>query len=435
MIYNKKVETMSKDELHELQSRRLVKLVNYVYEKSAFYKKRFDEMGLKPQDIKSIDDITKLPYTTKDDLRDTYPFGIFSMPPSDIAEIHVSSGTTGNPTLVGYSRKDLFLWAEVMARSLACAGVSKSDIIQIAYGYGLFTGGFGAHYGALRLGATVLPMSAGHTNRQVVLMNSLKPRVLACTPSYALYLGEEAQNIGLKKEDITWEIGIFGGEPWSENMRKELERRLNIKAYDIYGLSEITGPGVAVECSEQNGSHIWSDVFYPEIIDKETNLPVKNEGDFGELTITTLTKQGIPLIRYKTRDIVSLTTKTCGCGRTVPRISRIQGRVDDMIVVRGINVFPSQVEHVLLNIGKGVTPNYQIIVDRGDNYQDKMEIVIELDENTFSDSIAELTQLEKAILKEMSTVLTLTPKLKLVPPNTIERFEGKGKRLIDRRKI
>lgn len=435
MIYNPKYETMSQDELHDLQSKRLVKLVNYVYEKSPFYKKKFDDMGLDTREIQSIDDIVKLPFTTKDDLRDNYPFGVFSMSQYDISEIHVSSGTTGNPTLVGYSKRDLMLWSEVMARSLSCVGISKNDIMQIAYGYGLFTGGFGAHYGALKLGATILPMSAGHTNRQVVLMNSLKPKALACTPSYALYLGEEAMNIGLKKEDISWEIGIFGGEPWSENMRKEIENRLGIKAYDIYGLSEIIGPGVAVECPEQNGSHIWADVFYPEIINKETQQPVKDQSEYGELAITTLTKQGIPLLRYKTRDIVQLKTETCACGRTLPRISRIQGRVDDMIVVRGINVFPSQVEHVLLNIGQGVTPNYQIIVNRGENYQDIMEVVVELDENTFSDSISELAGLEKTILKEMATVLTITPKLRLVPPHTIERTDGKAKRLVDKRHI
>ncbi|MDR2902103.1 MAG: phenylacetate--CoA ligase, partial [Lactobacillales bacterium] len=421
--------------LKELQSKRLKNLVKYLSENSPFYTQKFAAQGVDAASVTSIDDIVRLPFTTKEDMRDTYPYGLFSMKPEDICEIHVSSGTTGNPTLVGYSKKDLLLWAEVVARSLGCADIRRDDIIQIAYGYGLFTGGFGTHYGALKLGATILPMSAGQTKRQIMLMDSLKPRALACTPSYALYMSEEAASMGKKPSDITWEVGIFGAEPWSENMRREVEKRLGIKAFDIYGLSEIIGPGVAMECEYQNGLHIWSDVFYPEIIDPETDMPVKNPGEPGELVITTLTKEGIPLIRYRTRDIVTITHETCACGRTAPRISKIQGRVDDMIVVRGINLFPTQVEHVLLNAGKGISPNYQIIVDRGSNFQDTLEVVIELEENMFSDSVVEIEALECKIIKEMSAVLSITPKIHLVPPKTIERSEGKAKRIVDKRKL
>ncbi len=435
MIYNEHLEAMPISDLRKLQLSRLKKIVKYVYANSTFYKKKFDDLGINANDIKSLEDIEKLPFTTKDDLREAFPFGLFSAPISNISEIHVSSGTTGTPTLVSYSRKDIYLWADVMARSLSSAGVTKNDIIQIAYGYGLFTGGFGAHYGALKLGATVLPMSSGQTKRQIFLMKALKPTVLACTPSYALYLAEEAESEGLSPKDISWKIGIFGAEPWSENMRKEVERRLGIKAHDIYGMSEIIGPGVAMECSKKNGLHIWADVFYPEVIDPKTQKPVTDSIQKGELVITTLTKQGMPLIRYKTRDLVSISHEKCKCGRTLPQISKISGRIDDMLVVRGINLFPSQIEHVLLGIKKGITPNYQIIVDRGSNYQDTLEIVIELDDKTFSDSVAEIEKLKATIIKEMVPVITLTPKLRLVPPKTIKRSEGKAVRVIDKRKI
>ena len=434
MIFNKEIETLSSEKLKILQSERLKKLVEYTNANSSFYKNKYKESGVSPADIRSIEDIQKLPFTAKDDMRDNYPFGMFSAPPEETAEIHVSSGTTGNPTLMGYSKSDLDLWSEVMARSLVCAGVSKGDMVQVAYGYGLFTGGFGAHYGALKLGATILPMSSGQTRRQILLMNSLKPTVLACTPSYALYMAEEAAAMGLSPEQISWKIGVFGAEPWSDAMRHEVEKRLGMKAYDIYGLSEIIGHGVAVACEAQEGLHFWSDVFYPEIIDPKTDKPVK-DGENGELVITTLTKTAAPLIRYRTRDIVSITYEPCKCGRTVPRISKIKGRVDDMIIVRGVNIFPSQVEHVLLNVGKGVSPNYQIVVDRNAQYQDSIEILVELEEAIFSDSMREIAALESAILKEMSAVLTISPKLKFVSPGTIERSEGKAKRIIDKRSI
>lgn len=435
MIYNLNAETMPIEKLRDLQLSRLKKILKYVYSNSTFYKKKFDDFGININDVKKLEDIEKLPFTTKDDLREAFPFGLFSSSISNISEIHVSSGTTGTPTLVSYTKKDLHLWSEVMARCLSCAGVTKNDIIQIAYGYGLFTGGFGAHYGALKLGATVLPMSSGQTKRQIFLMKALKSTVLACTPSYALYLAEEAENEGMNPKSISWKTGIFGAEPWSENMRKEVERRLGIKAHDIYGMSEIIGPGVAIECEKRNGLHIWADVFYPEIIDPKTQQAVTNPSQKGELVITTLTKQGMPLIRYKTRDLVSISYEKCTCGRTLPRISKISGRIDDMLVVRGINLFPSQIEHVLLNIKKGITPNYQIIVDRGANYQDSLEIIIELDDKTFSDSVAEIEKLKEQIIREMVPVITITPKLRLVPPKTIKRSEGKAIRVIDKRRI
>ena len=434
MIFNKEMETMPLEKLKSLQSERLKKIVEYTNTNSQFYKSKYKESGVSPADINSLDDIQKLPFTTKDDMRDTYPFGIFSAPSKDIAEIHVSSGMTGNPTLMGYSKSDLELWSEVMARALSCAGVSRGDMIQISYGYGLFTGGLGVHYGALKLGATILPMSAGQTRRQIQLMSSLKPTVIACTPSYALYMAEEAAAMGISAEQISWKIGVFGAEPWSDSMRREIEKRLGLKAYDIFGLSEIIGPGVAMDCAEQNGLHFWADVFYPEVIDPQTNQPVP-DGENGELVITTLTKTAAPLIRYRTRDIVSITSEPCKCGRTMPRISKIKGRVDDMIIVRGINIFPSQVEHVLLNIGKGVSPNYQIVVDRNAHYQDSIEILVELEESIFSDSMREIAALESAILKEMSAVLAISPKLRFVSPGTIERSEGKAKRIIDKRSI
>ena len=329
---------------------------------AAVYKKKFDSAGIRPADIKTIDDLKKLPFTTKDDMRDNYPFKMFSMPVKDVQEIHVSSGTTGNPTVVGYSKDDVKLWGQVMARAFCCAGAMPGDMIQVAYGYGLFTGGLGAHYGALEMGMTIIPASSGQTKRQLKLMTDFKPRVLACTPSYALYMAEEAREMGLDPRQSSWEVGVFGAEPWSEKMRTEIEKTWNVLATDIYGLSEIIGPGVSQECSHKRGLHIFWDVFYPEIINPET-AGMSKPGQNGELVITTLTKQAIPLIRYRTRDIVSINYETCKCGRTCPRISKVVGRTDDMIVVRGINVFPTQIETVLLSV-EGIQPHYQLIVDR-----------------------------------------------------------------------
>ena len=433
MIWNEKIETMPLDDLKNIQSERLVNLVKYVYENCQVYKDKLDTAGVLPNDIKSIDDIIKLPFTTKIDMRDNYPFGLFSVPRTDLVEIHVSSGTTGNPTLVGYTRKDIGLWSDVMARTLCCAGAEPDDMIQIAYGYGLFTGGLGFHYGALEMGLTIIPTSGGQTKRQLKIMQDFSPRILACTPSYALYMAEEAREMGIDPRKTSWKIGIFGAEPWSESMRKEIELAWDMLAVDVYGLSEIIGPGVSQECEYKDGLHVFSDVFYPEIIDPETGQPVA-EGEDGELVITTLTKEGIPLIRYRTRDIVSMTMEKCRCGRTSPRTSKIKGRTDDMIVVRGINVFPSQIEHVLLGID-GTEPHYQIVIDRQAHKLDNVEIMVEVEDKIFSDEIKQMRVLEQQIKKESEAVLSIGVKVKLVEPKTIERSMGKAKRVVDKRSI
>jgi phenylacetate-CoA ligase len=433
MIWNEKFECMAPDELKNVQSDRLKMLVNYIYAKCDVYRKKFDSDGIGPADIKDIGDIKKLPFTTKDDMRDNYPFNLFSAPVKDVQEIHVSSGTTGNPTVVGYSKDDVKLWGEVMARAFCCAGAVPGDMIQVAYGYGLFTGGLGAHYGALEMGMTIIPASSGQTKRQLKLMTDFKPRVLACTPSYALYMAEEAKEMGLDPRQSSWEIGVFGAEPWGEKMRSEIERTWNMLATDIYGLSEIIGPGVSQECTYKCGMHIFSDVFLPEIIDPETGKDVK-AGQQGELVITTLTKQAIPLIRYRTRDIVSINYELCKCGRTSPRISKVVGRTDDMIVVRGINVFPSQIESVLLSV-EGIQPHYQLIVDRSASFLDELEILVEVEPSIFSDEIKKLQMLEQKIRKEIESVLGIGAKVRLVEPKTIARSEGKAKRVIDKRTL
>ncbi|MCD6385431.1 phenylacetate--CoA ligase [Candidatus Sumerlaeota bacterium] len=434
MIWNEKMECMEPAELKNIQSERLREIVRYVYENCPYYKKKLDEYGVSPIEINDINDLPKLPFTTKDDMRDSYPFGLFSVPLQEIKEIHVSSGTTGNPTVVGYTRDDIKLWSEVMARVLCLAGAQPGDKIQIAYGYGLFTGGLGFHYGALEMGLTIIPTSAGQSKRQIKIMTDFKPRILACTPSYALYLGEVAKEIGLDpRKDGSWEIGIFGAEPWSESIRNEIEATWDMLATDVYGLSEIIGPGVAQECLYKNGLHLFWDVFYPEVISLETGKPVK-EGEKGELVITTLTKQGIPLLRYRTRDIVSITYEKCRCGRTSPRISKIAGRADDMIIVRGINVFPSQIEHVLLGIEETL-PHYQLVVDRKAGELDELEILVEVDEKIFSDKVKGLKMLEEKIKKEIESTLGIFVKVRLVEPKTIQRSEGKAKRVIDKRQL
>jgi phenylacetate-CoA ligase len=433
MIWNESIETMPLAELKNLQSERLTALAKYVYANCPLYTKKFDDAGVRPSDIKSIDDITKLPFTTKLDMRDSYPFGLFSRPRTDLVEIHVSSGTTGNPTLVGYTRDDISLWGDVMARSLCCAGAMPDDTIQIAYGYGLFTGGLGFHYGSLEMGLTIIPTSSGQTKRQLKIMQDFQPRILACTPSYCLYMAEDAKEMGIDPRSASWEIGIFGAEPWSESIRGEIEQTWDMLATDVYGLSEIIGPGVSQECTYKDGLHLYSDVFYPEIIDPETGKPAA-EGEDGELVITTLTKQGIPLIRYRTRDIVSMTNTPCRCGRTSPRTSKIKGRTDDMIVVRGINVFPSQIEHVLLGI-EGTHPHYQIVIDRQAHRMDDVEIMVEVDEKIFSDEIKKMHALEQKIKKEIDAVLSIGVTVRLVEPKTIARSEGKAKRVIDKRQL
>lgn len=433
MIFNEKLECMPLEDLKNTQSERLCELVSYVYENSDIYRAQLDGHGVGPGDIKTIDDIVKLPFTTKEAMRDNYPFKLFSRPVSEIREIHVSSGTTGNPTVVGYTEQDLDLWGEVMARCLACAGAEPGDMVQNAYGYGLFTGGLGVHYGALKMKCTILPMSAGGTARQLKLMQDFRPRVLTCTPSYAIFMVEDAIKMGIEPRSSSWKVGLHGAEPWTQAMRTKIEDSWDMVATDIYGLSEIIGPGVAQECQQKQGLHIFSDVFYPEIIDPETNQPVA-DGEYGELVITTLTKTGIPLIRYRTRDIVTMSTERCGCGRTSPRISKVRGRTDDMIIVRGINVFPSQIEHVLLSV-EGVQPHYQLVVDRAENGLDTLEVLVEVDEKIFSDEVKQLTAFERKLEKQIADVLTVTAKVRLVEPNTIERSIGKAKRVIDKRAI
>ena len=433
MIWNEKYECMDPQELKNIQLERLRNVVSYVYEKVPFYKDRLNTYGVHWKEIKSLSDIKKLPFTTKEDLRDNYPFGLFARPLNEMKEIHVSSGTTGNPTVVGYTREDIELWMEVMARAIACAVGKPGDMIQIAYGYGLFTGGLGFHYGALKMGLTIIPTSSGQTKRQLKLMQDFKPRILACTPSYALYMVDEAKEMGMEPKNSSWEIGIFGAEPWSDSIRKEIEEIWNMAALDVYGLSEIIGPGVAQECCYKDGLHIFWDVFYPEVINPETGEEVK-EGEDGELVITTLTKIGMPLLRYRTRDIVSIKYDRCKCGRTSPRISKIKGRTDDMIVVRGINVFPSQIEHVLLGI-EGTQPHYQIVVDRKAHSLDELEIWVEVEEKIFSDEVKKLEELQEKIKKEIESVLGIIVKVKLVEPKTIERSMGKAKRVIDKRQL
>lgn len=431
-IWNEEMETMDRDVRKSLQLFRLQELASYVYENVPFYKKSFDDNRVKPSDIRTLDDIRRLPFTVKTDLRDNYPYGMFAVPMDKIIRIHASSGTTGKPTVVGYTSEDIQTWSEVMARSLVASGATAKSIVQNAYGYGLFTGGLGIHYGVERIGASVIPISGGNTARQLLLLEDFGPDILTCTPSYSLFLAEEAEKKGVKFSKLNLKYGIFGAEPWSEAMRKEIEKRLPIKALNIYGLSEIIGPGVANECLEQSGLHIYDDHFYPEIINPVTGEPVK-EGEKGELVITTLTKKGIPLIRYRTRDLTSFIPGECKCGRTHPRIDRIMGRSDDMLIIRGVNVFPSQIEEVLVQIEE-VAPHYQLIVEREHNL-DTLTVMVEVSEKVFSDEIKGLESLEKKIQDEIENVLGISVKVKLVEPRTVERSEGKAKRIIDNRKI
>ena len=431
MIWNEARECMSRDEMNNLQSARLRKAVNRVYHNVEPYRKKMQEAGLEPGDINGIEDIEKLPFTTKDDLRDNYPFGLFAVPLSEIVRIHASSGTTGKATVVGYTRKDIDVWSECVARCCAMAGLGRNDIIQVAYGYGLFTGGLGGHYGAEHLGATVVPMSTGNTQKLIDMMIDFGATGLMCTPSYLMHIAEVIEERGLK-DKIKLKATLNGAEPWTENMRKQIEERLGIEAHDIYGLSEIMGPGVATDCHFHRGLHIFEDHFYPEIVDPKTLKPLP-DGETGELVITTLTKEGIPMIRYRTKDLTSITHEKCECGRTTARISRFKGRSDDMLIIRGVNVFPSQVEAALLTVD-GITPNYQIIVDRV-NHQDTLAILVEVEERFFSDEIKELENLQKKIEHAVHQAIGLHAKIKLVEPKTIERSMGKAVRVIDKRKL
>jgi len=433
MYFNEEFETMPRAALEALQLKRLQAMLERIYTNVPFYKESLDKAGVKPADVKSLDDLQRLPFTTKQNMRDSYPYGLFAAPMEEIVRIHASSGTTGKPTVVGYTLKDIDTWSELMARSFVSAGAHKGDIIHNAYGYGLFTGGLGAHYGAERLGASVIPISGGNTKRQIMIMQDFGSTVLTCTPSYSLFMAEEARNEGVDFKNLKLKVGIFGAEPWSEAMRGEIEEKLNLAAIDIYGLSEIMGPGVAIECIEaKQGLHIWEDHFIPEIINPETGQRVA-EGERGELVITTITKQGIPLLRYRTRDITSLTYEPCICGRTHARISRMSGRSDDMLIIRGVNVFPSQIEAILVGI-EGVEPHYLLVIDRAENL-DTLEVQVEVDERLFSDEVKVLQRLAKRIEKEIKDMLGVTCTAKLVEPKTIQRSEGKATRVIDKRKI
>ncbi|WP_022669677.1 phenylacetate--CoA ligase family protein [Hippea alviniae] len=433
MIYDDEMETLPREALEALQLKRLQHTAERVYNLVPFYKRKFDEAGVKPEDIKKLDDLKRLPFTTKQDLRDNYPFGLFTIPLEQVVRVHASSGTTGKPTVVGYSKRDIEVWSELMARSFAAAGVSRGDIIQNAYGYGLFTGGLGAHYGGERLGATVIPISGGNTKKQIMIMKDFGSTVLTATPSYTLYLAETLKEMGISRDEIKLRVGILGAEPWSEEMRRMIEEKLGIDAIDIYGLSEILGPGVAIECIEaKHGLHIWEDAFIPEIIDPETG-EVLPDGEEGELVITTILKEAIPLIRYRTRDITRIIKEPCKCGRTHRRIERIKGRTDDMLIIRGVNIFPSQIEALLMET-EGVEPHYQLIVDRINNL-DTLEVKVEVSEKMFSDEIRHLQKLKERIEKDIKDLYGITVKVTLAEPKSLQRFEGKAKRVIDKRKI
>lgn len=431
MIWNESKECMSRDEMMHLQSTRLVKQVKNVYHSVEHYRKKMQAVGLEPGDIRGIEDIDKLPFTTKDDLRDTYPCGLFAVPRSEVVRIHASSGTTGKATVVGYTRRDIENWEECVARILTMANIGSSDTVQVSYGYGLFTGGLGAHYGAEFLGATVVPLSTGNTKKQLTMMRDLGVTAICCTPSYLMYLAEAIEEQGILN-DLVLKNAICGAEPWTENMRREIERRLHIDAHDIYGLSEVMGPGVAGDCKFHTGLHINEDHFFAEIVSADTLKGVP-DGETGELVFTTLTKEALPLIRYRTKDLTSITHEKCECGRTTARLSRFKGRSDDMLIIRGVNVFPSQVEAALLDISE-VSPNYLMIVDRVDNL-DTLEVQVEVDERFFSDEIKELENLTKKITHVLQQALLIVPKVKLVEPRTLQRSEGKAVRVIDKRKL
>ncbi|NLI11520.1 phenylacetate--CoA ligase family protein [Pelotomaculum propionicicum] len=425
-------ETMSRDELAQLQLERLQATVKKVYRSVPFYKKALKARGVEPGDIKSLDDIKKLPFTYKQDLRDNYPYGLFAAPMDKIIRLHASSGTTGKPSVVGYTKKDIYNWAGLIARCLVMAGGGKDDVVQVAYGYGLFTGGLGAHYGAERLGAAVVPISGGNTARQLMLMQDFGSTILACTPSYALFLAEEGLAAGVDFRKLPIRAGVFGAEPWSENMRRQIESKMDITALDIYGLSEVMGPGVSMECPAKQGSHIFEDHFIAEIIDPDTG-DVLPYGQRGELVLTTITKEGIPLLRYRTRDISTLHPEVCACGRTHVRMKRVTGRTDDMLIIRGVNVFPSQVESVLLEFGE-TEPHYLLVVDRKGDL-DELEIRVELSEKMFSDEVRQLEKLENRIRHKILSVLNINARIRFVEPRTIPRSEGKAKRVMDRREL
>ncbi len=430
MIWNKPKECMNPEDKRRMQGERLRKLVERVYHCTPFYRQKMQEMDITPDDIQSIDDIVKLPFTTKQDLRDNYPYGLFAVPMSEIIRLHASSGTTGLPTVVGYTRRDLSIWSEMIARCLSAYGATSNDIFTVAYGYGLFTGGLGVHYGVEHLGGTVIPMSSGNTAKQIQLMHDFGPTAIACTPSYALYLAEAMAKTGIPREEFKLRIGIFGAEPWTDNMRKEIEVKMGINAYNIYGLSEVMGPGVAYECECKDGSHIVDDHFYPEIVSPDTLQPLPY-GEQGELVFTTLTKEGLPLLRYRTKDLCTLTDEQCKCGRTNVRMGRIVGRSDDMLIIRGVNVFPSQIESVILEMEE-FEAHYLLIVDRINNL-DILEVQVEVRDGYYSDEISKMLALKKRLGQRLQSVLGISADIKLVEPFSIKRSEGKAQRVVDKR--
>ncbi len=433
MIWNPEAECATREHRRRMQLANLKNLVQRVYDRVPFYRNKLDAAGIGPRDIHRLEDIEKLPFTTKDELRETYPYGLLAVSRAELEEVHMSSGTTGTPVVDAYTGRDLAAWGEGMARTLSMAGAGRGDVIQNAYGYGLFTGGLGVHYGAKAIGANIIPMSSGNTQKQILIMRDFHPALLACTPSYALFLAESAREEGVDIRALGIRAGCFGAEPWSENMRREIEEKLGLRAYDIYGLTEITGPGVSSECEAQNGLHINEDLFYPEIIDPATGR-VLPEGEKGELVFTTLVKEGTPLLRYRTRDITLLFRDECSCGRTSVRMHRLFGRTDDMMIIRGVNVFPSQIEEVLIAV-EGTDPHYQIILERGDSHLDEMEIMVEVQEKFFTDETRGLEVLRGKIEGEIKSKLGISARVKLVEPKTIERSVGKAKRVIDKRKI
>lgn len=431
-IYQREIECIERSELEKLQSERLVWQVKRMYERVELFRQRMDEKGLTPDDIHGIEDLHKLPFSYKQDLRDCYPYGLFAVPMNEIVRVHASSGTTGKQIVVGYTEKDLDLWADCMARQFYAVGADENDFVQISYGYGLFTGGLGAHGAAQKIGATVIPISSGNTQRQIQTMIDFGSTVLCCTPSYAMYLAEAIEEMGVK-DQLKLKAGIFGAEPWTEDMRQVIEEKLNIKAHDVYGLSEIMGPGVSYECEMQQGMHVCEDMFIPEIIDPDTG-EVLPPGSTGELVFTTITKEGFPVIRYRTRDICSLNYEKCACGRTHVRMNKPTGRSDDMMIIRGVNVFPSQIEEVLLKVGGDITPNYVIIVGR-ENNTDTLEVQVEMSDKFFADDVKSIEKIERNIKEQLRSVLGLGAKVKLVNPKSIARSEGKAKRVIDNRKL
>jgi len=433
MILDIGFETMPREDLETIVLRRLKATIDRIYSNVPFYRRKLEENSITPNDIRSLEDLQRIPFTTKEDLRDNYPYGMFAVPMDNVVRIHASSGTTGQPTVVGYTARDVNTWAELMARSLAAGGATRGDIIHNAYGYGLFTGGLGVHYGAEKLGASVIPVSGGNTKRQIVIMKDFGPTILTATPSYALHLAEVADEMGVSFEDLKFKFGIFGAEPWSENMREDIEKKLNLTAVDIYGLSEVIGPGVAIECYQaKNGLHIFEDHFIPEIIDPATG-EVLAYGETGELVFTSITKEAFPVIRYRTRDITSLNPEPCICGRTHIRMNRVSGRTDDMLIIRGVNVFPSQIESVLMEMDD-VEPHYQLLVDREGNL-DTLTVMVEVGEQIFSDEVKHLQDLERKITKNIKDYLGVSAKVKLVEPKAIARSEGKAIRVIDKREM